>query len=217
MTKQESFKQRVRARMATTGERYAAARRSLLAASDRHGHQRIWVSEPEMSDDRVREATGRGWDEWCDVIDAWPRHVEGHTAVAAYVHGELGVPGWWAQAVTGGWERITGRRLPNQMTDGTFTANRSRTVPIDADELRAALLDDDARGDLFPGHDTRLRSQPTSKSLRVTIGPGSALFSLEPKPDGRTTVYVSHERLPDLDALEEWKFFWSDWLAALSE
>jgi len=214
MTKQESFKQRVRARMASTGERYAAARRSLL--TDRTpGADRAWVSEPELNDDRVRAATGRGWDEWCDLIDAWPGHVDGHTAVAAHVLSTYAMTGWWAQAVTGGWERITGRRRPNQMTDGTYTANRSRTVSIDAGELRAALLDDAGRRDLFPGHVTELRSRPTSKSLRVTIGPGSALFSIEPRPDGRTTLYVSHERLPTPDDLEEWKFYWSEWLDAL--
>ena len=49
MTTQESFKRRVRARMATTGERYAAARRVLLAASARDGG-RVRVSPPEMSD-----------------------------------------------------------------------------------------------------------------------------------------------------------------------
>lgn len=216
MTKHAAFKSRVRARMTTTGERYAAARRSLLASRAGGGaSRRTWISEPELSDDRVREATGRGWDEWCDLIDAWPGHADGHTAVAAHVHTSFDVTGWWAQAVTGGWERITGRRLPNQMTDGTFTANRSRTVRVAAAELRAALLDDAGRGDLFPGQATTLRSKPTSKSLRIGIGPGSALFSIEPRTDGRTTVHVSHERLPTLADLEEWKFYWSDWLTAL--
>lgn len=216
MTKHAAFKQRVRARMERTGERYAAARRAMLAHTDAERHRRRWVSEPELSDDRVRDATGRGWDDWCDLIDGWPGHVGGHAAVATHLRETHAVPGWWAQAVTGGWERITGRRLPNQMTDGTFTANRSRTVPVAAVELRAALLDEHGRHDLFPGHPTELRSKPTSKAIRIWIGPGSALFDLAPKPDGRTTITVSHERLPTLDDLAEWKFYWSDWLDALT-
>lgn len=215
MTKQESFKQRVRARMATTGERYAAARRSLTTRANGDG-RRTWVSEPEMDDERVREATGMGWDEWCDAIDAWPGHGDGHAAVAAHVHAEYEITHWWAQGVTVGWERITGRRVPNQMSDGTFTAAKSKTVQVDADAVRAALLDADGRRDLFPGHDTELRSRPTSKAVRIAIGPGSALFDLAPRADGRTTITVSHERLPDQDALAEWKFFWTDWLEALT-
>ena len=44
-----------------------------------------------MADDTLREATGRGWDEWCDIIDAWPGHSDGHTAIATYLHEEHGV------------------------------------------------------------------------------------------------------------------------------
>lgn len=219
MTKQENFKQRVRARMTKTGERYAAARRALIDQG-RPGQPagdgaRVWMSEPEIGDDALRAQTDIGWNDWCDRIDAWPGHVDGHTAVAAWLHAECDLDGWWSQTITGGWERITGRRLPHQMPDGTFTANTSRTVAVDANELRAALLDADDRRDLFPGHETELRSKPTSASIRIVLGPGSARFSLTARPDGRTTVTVAHERLPEYADVEEWKFFWSDWLDAL--
>ena len=203
--------------MERTGERYGAARRVLIEQAGRRDDGRHRVSEPEMSDEKVRAATGRGWDEWCDLIDAWPGHSDGHPAVATWVNGTHGVDGWWSQAVTNGWERITGRRLPNQMPDGTFTANKSRTVRCDHEVLRTMLLDDDLRGDLFPGHETALRSRRTSKSLRVAIGAGIALLAIEPRRDGRVTVTVSHEQLPDSDAVEEWKFYWDEWLTALDD
>jgi hypothetical protein len=28
-------------------------------------------------------------------------------------------------------------------------------------------------------------------------------------------VSVAHEKLTDLDAVEEWRFYWAEWLAAL--
>jgi hypothetical protein len=96
--------------MAKTGERYAAARRVLVAQAA--GRSRTWLSESELGDDVVREATGRGRDEWCDLIDGWPGRADGHAAIAAYLRGDHGVDGWWAQAVTGGDERIAGLRLP---------------------------------------------------------------------------------------------------------
>ncbi len=214
MTKNESFKQRIRGRMAATGERYTAARRSLIEQASTN-RRRTWVSEPEMSDDAIRENTGRGWDDWCDLIDAWPNHVDGHTAIATHVREELGLDGWWSQGVTVGYERITGLRLPHQRPGGTFTADKSKTIAIDADRLRAMLLDDDDRDDLFGGEETELRSKPASKVLRIRIGPGVALIATEPKPDGRTKVTIAHERLPRLDDVAEWKFFWNEWLDAL--
>lgn len=114
-----------------------------------------------------------------------------------------------------GYERIAGLRVPYQRSDGTFAANRSRKVAIDAEELRAMLLDDEARLDLFPGQETTLRSKPTTKALRIGIGPGVAIFAIDPAADGRTTVSVSHEGLADLEATEEWRFYWAEWLEAL--
>ena len=103
MTRQETFKRRIRQRMDKTGERYGAAHRVLIEQSSVEG-ERKWASEPEMADDTLREATGRGWDEWCDIIDVWPGHAEGHTAIATFVREEHGVDGWWAQTVTVGYE-----------------------------------------------------------------------------------------------------------------
>src|SRR5690606_2012247 len=68
LTSQESFKRRIRARMRTTGERYGAARRAHLERADRQGGGRRWVAEPDLDDAAVREKTGRGWDEWVDLI-----------------------------------------------------------------------------------------------------------------------------------------------------
>jgi hypothetical protein len=217
MTRHESFKRRIRERMSETGERYGAARRTLLAQAGGRPGGRPWVAEPEQTDEAVRAATGRGWDEWCDIVDAWPGHDGGHTAVAAHLVEVHGVAGWWAQTVTLGWERITGRRVRHQMADGTFRADRTRTVTVDHLALREALLDDEARSDLFPGLETELRSKPTAKTLRVRVGPGVAGVHLDPKPGGRVTVSVSHEKLTSPDEVAEWKAWWGDWLDALDE
>lgn len=215
MTRQETFKRRVRARMEKTGEKYGAARRALI---DKAGSgTRVWVSQPEMSDVAVREATGRGWDEWCDVIDAWPGHAEGHSAIASHVQEAHGVDGWWAQTVTVGYERITGARLPYQLADGTFTAGKSRTVSVDAESLRRMLLDDRDRGELFPGHETTLRSKPTSKTLRIGIGPGVAQISIDEKGDGRSRVAIAHEKLPVAEDVARWKAYWAEWLDAIDD
>ncbi len=114
MTGQESFKRRVRERMAKTGERYGAARRALVPAAD--DARRQWVSEPEMSEESIRRATGRGWDDWCDLIEAHLHEAgqaadDRHPALVAVVLANGVEDHWWAQAVVVGFERITGRRV----------------------------------------------------------------------------------------------------------
>lgn len=215
MTKQESFKRRVRARMEKTGEKYGAARRSLIERSSATG--RTWAAEPESSDDSVRAATGRGWDEWCDLIDASLGEAAGHGDIVGFLQEEHGVDGWWSQSIAVGYERITGLRLPHQQPDGTFTANKSKTVHLDADLLRKSLLHDEDRADLFPGIDTELRSRPDAKALRVTMSEGVALFAIEPVDDGRVKVTVQHSRLPAFDDVAQWKAYWGDWLEAIDE
>lgn len=220
MTKQETFKRRVRERMLKTGERYGAARRALLKP---HGStRREWVAQPEHSDAVIVEKTGRGWDDWVDLIDAGPGREAGHTAIAAWVNTVHGIPGWWAQNVTVSYERITGLRLPGQMADGTFTVSKSRIVHLERDALRAMLLDDADRADLIPGFDTELKSKPASKSLRFTLGRegadlGVVMFTVDDAPRDRIRVTVTHEKLPSLDESEPWRDFWGEWLDAVEE
>jgi hypothetical protein len=214
MTAQESFKARVRARMAHTGERYAAARAVLLDQADRRSG-RTWASQPENTDEAVRAGTGTGWDEWCDLIDGWPERDQGHGPIAARLLAEHEITGWWAHAVTVGYERITGRRVPYQMADGTFTVAKSKTVRVAPETLRTLLLDEASRADLFPGLEVELRSKPVSKTVRLRMGGGTVQLAIEPASNGRATVFVAHEKLPNLDAVEEWRFYWSEWLDAL--
>ena len=58
MTRQRSFKRLVRMRMEKTGERYAAARASLLAADEPKATDAPTLT---VSDEVIRRRTGRGW------------------------------------------------------------------------------------------------------------------------------------------------------------
>lgn len=218
MTTNASFKKRIRERMAITGERYGAARRVLVErAARRAGEPRVWVSPPEQPDHAVLANTGRSWDEWCDLIDTWPEAEHGHAAVTTRVLSEFDVNGWWAHGIALGWERITGRRLVNQMSDGTFTAAVTRTIRIDAGELRQMLYDDEDRADLFGGIASEMRSRAGAKYPRIRLEHGTVTVSIEEKPDGRSTVSIAHEKLTDPADVARWKPFWTEWLEALDE
>lgn len=222
MTRQETFKRRIRERMTKTGERYGAARRALLRphADGDKTRRRQWVAEPQHPDEVIAANTGHGWDDWVDLIDAGPGRQAGHTAIASWVRDDNGVPGWWAQGVTVGYERITGLRLPGQMPNGSFTVSKSRVVRLDRDALRQLLLDD--RDSLFPGFETVLRSKESAKSLRFAFARdgealGTVMFSLDVAPTDRVRITVTHEKLESVDDGEQWKEFWGEWLATVEE
>lgn len=225
MTTQESFKRRVRERMSRTGERYAAARRSLLPEpppSDDAGPG--WVSRPEASDEKIKENTGHGWDEWVSIIDDGPGRAAGHTEIAAWVAAHHDVSGWWAQSVTVGYERITGIRLPGQMPDGTFSVSRSKTLDLDRETAHALLLDDADRASLVPGLTLTPRSRPGVKRPRFAVADAGAqdpaqhgVLTVSTDPVGhRTRMTLTHDRLASPAAVEHWREFWGEWLAALA-
>lgn len=221
MTRHETFKRRVRERMLKTGERYGAARRALLgpvAAAGESG----WAAAPVHTTSVIATNTGRGWDDWVALIDAGPGRDAGHTAIATWVRDEQGVDAWWAQAVTVGFERITGLRLPGQMPDGTFTISRTRILPQDVADVRALLLDDTDRAELVPGYELTLRSKPESKALRFALAQndealGMVMFAFDSAPKDRLRLTVTHEKLASIDLGEHWKEFWSGWLDGVEE
>jgi len=89
MTTQRSFKRLVRARMDKTGESYTAARAMLLAGQ---GPQTQTAPTPvfTMSDEAIRGRTGRGWEEWLDLLDAWGADDLPHRDIALRVREEAG-------------------------------------------------------------------------------------------------------------------------------
>lgn len=52
--------------------------------------------------------------------------------------------------------------------------------------------------------------------MRLAIGQGTALIGIEVKDD-RVKITVSHEGLPLHSDVEEWKFYWSEWLDAIDQ
>lgn len=222
MTKQESFKRRIRKRMAHTGERYGAARRALMSPGGRtDGHARGWVSEPEQSDATISSATGLSWDDWVHVLDAeGPGRSASHTEIAAWVRQAHGVDDWWSQGVAVGYRRIIGARLPGQMPDGTFTISRSRTLDLDVTAMRELATTEET---LFPGLRATLRSRPGTKSLRFTLadaqtGTDAGVLGIGFYPAGTANrVTVTHEKLASPEACEHWKEFWAEWLTVLAE
>ena len=243
MTKQKSFKGRVRARMEKTSERYSTARRQLLAKADPPVEEATAPpAEPETalatppaeadaapvdapgavrpySDEVLAANTGRAWDEWFALLDAWGAVERPHPEIARWLVEEHQVGGWWAQGVTVGYEQARGLRAPGQRRGGLFEVNASKTVAVPVDRLYAAFADPALRERWLPGAAVEVRTARPAKSFRADWEDGSTrlVVGFSARGDAKSQVALVHERIPDAGTADKLKAFWRERMAALKQ
>ena len=215
MTKQRTFKRRVRERMAKTGESYTAARRMLIAQGG-HPDTPVPEFEPPVAEDTLAAATGRGWQAWFEALDGWGAASRSHTEIARWLRDEQGVDGWYSQSITVGYERARGLRAPGERPDG-FAVGASRTIAVPVERLFAAFTDDALRERWLPGADLRVRTATAPRTARYDWEDGftRVIVGFEDLGEAKSRVALSHERLPDADAADEMKAWWRERLADL--
>jgi uncharacterized protein YndB with AHSA1/START domain len=215
MTRQRSFKRLVRARMEKTGERYAAARAALLAAGEPKTTEAPVLT---VSDEVIRRRTGRGWEEWFDLLDDSGAIAKPHPEIARWLQSEHGIDGWSAQSVTVSYERARGRRAVGEHADG-FAITASKTVAVPVERLYDAFVDESLRERWLPDGRLRERTATRPKSARFDWGDGTTrvVVGFTAKGGAKSVVDVEHARLPDAADAERMKAFWRERVAALKE
>ena len=200
MTTDKARKRAVRSRMEKTGERYAAARRNVVRDRRTDHPCRPGVAEPPVSEEAIVKGTGRGWDDWFRILDAWDATSHTHTEIARYVNGEHGIDGWWSQSVTVGYERARGMRAPNQRP-GRASRSASRRPSTCHRWTRGARSSSRSAGrrgstsgcGCGPGRGrwaASARFDVPSEGTRVNV-------VFDPKGDDRAVVTVTHVKLAD--------------------
>jgi hypothetical protein len=215
MTTHKTFKRRVRARMAKTGESYTAARRMLIAQGDRpESTTKPW--KPVVSDEAVARSTGHGWQHWFDLLDGWGATAHTHTEIARWLHTEHDVPGWWSQSVTVGYEQARGLRAPGQHAEG-WAITASRTIEAPVEEVFEAFRDPRRRARWLPSAEMRLRTATAGRSARFDWEDGSTrvIVGFTKVTDARSRVALEHARLADSETADEMKAWWRDRLMDL--
>jgi hypothetical protein len=215
MPTQRSFKRLVRARMEKTGESYTAARARLLAAEEPKATEGPALS---MSDDAIRAKTGRGWEEWFDLLDDWGAADRPRAEAVRWLADAHAIEGWNSQAVTVTYERARGLRAVGEHADG-FTVTASKTVAVPVDRLYEAFVDEAQRARWLPAAQLSVRTTSRPKSARFDWGDDGTrvVVAFIAKGDAKSTAALAHERLPDARAAERMKAFWRDGVAALKE
>lgn len=117
MPTNKDFKRLVRGRMQKTGEAYTTARAHLLKHKPSAAVRPSPVDYAKLagkSDATLQASTGCTWERWVKALDHAQAHTWPHGKIATYVQEKYKVPGWWAQMVTVGYERIKGIRAIGQ-------------------------------------------------------------------------------------------------------
>jgi hypothetical protein len=169
------------------------------------------------SDEAVSGATGRGYDDWFALLDAWDAADRRHGDIAAWLMGEHAVENWWAQTITVEYERARGLRPPGGGRDGMFVVSASKTVCVPVERLFEAFVDPELRERWLPGGVLRERTFQPGRTARFDWKDGETRVNVgfAARGEGKSQVAVAHERLPDAEAWEESKAFWRERLAIL--
>ena len=204
MPTDKDFKRLVRGRMQKTGESYTAARAHLRK------HKPTCRPPPfpapadyarlaGRSDAILKENTGCTWERWVKALDREKAYTWPHREIAKYVHEKYKIPGWWAQTVTVGYERIKGLRAVGQRRDGSFEANKSKTFAVPLAELYRAFHDPRTRARWLPGRGPH-GSNGDAREVDADhlAGPDLGRGRLPEEGARKEPVALSHGKLPDI-------------------
>lgn len=184
-----------------------------------------------VSDAAVTKATGKGWDHWLGVLDAFDVRKNGHKAAAAHLHERHGVSEWWSQMVTVGYEQKRGLRALRQKSDG-FSASASRTIAAGISRVLDAFEDKGLADRWLPtGVTVHKVSRPPMKdgrptkpgSARMTWTDGSKTLSAwiadksAKSGPAKTAVQVQHDKLPDATTCDRMRALWAERMDTLRD
>ena len=221
MPTSKDLKRLVRGGQQKAGEAYTAGRAGLLEQKPAAAVSRAAVDYAKLagrSDAVLKAKTGCTWERWVRALDHAQAYTWPHREIARHVREEYEVPGWWAQTVTVGYERIKGLRAVGQRRDGSFEANKSRTFAVPLVRLYRAFHDARTRAQWLPGVDLTVRTATRGKSMRITWPDRTSVaVGFSSRGAAKSQVAIQHGRLADRAAAARMKQYWAERLDALEE
>lgn len=171
----------------------------------------------------IVKATGKPWAHWVSELDAGGAKELPHKPLASMVYqlmpAELANPGWWSQSVAIAYEQHIGRRVPGQGSDGSFKGSVTTTLNTDLDGALKGWIE--TLGDRTDFNGTQLVAEPAVSGSekwrywKAQFSDGSRVnVNITMKGD-KASVSADHAKLANPQALEGWKAFWRQFLAAM--
>ncbi|MCW5775393.1 MAG: hypothetical protein KIS87_02960 [Phycisphaeraceae bacterium] len=167
-----------------------------------------------ITEEAVKKGTGRGWEDWCRILDDAGAEVMTHHEIAVFLTERDGLSAWWAQMVTVGYEQARGRREPNQAATG-YQTSASRVIEVPVSRAYRAWADTRTRKRWLMTPFT-VRVANRDKNLRVTW-PDQTFVDVyfTPKGEGKCQVAVQQRKLKASSDVAKAKKFWADHLEQL--
>lgn len=171
-----------------------------------------------LSDDAVKERTGKIWADWFKILDKagakkWP-----HKEIAAYLFEKHKVGGWWSQMVAVGYEHERGLREKFQNYAGDFSANSSRTINVPPSRVFKALTVEKLRRKWLPGAKIEITSTTPGKYLRAKWnGKSRVAIGFYGSTAKKARVALEHSKLSSSKESLKMKSYWSSALARLEK
>lgn len=197
------------------------------------------MTDTNISDEAVQEATGRDWQSWFATLDEWGAVDRQHKAIAAHLRDAHDLSAWWSQMVCVQYERERGLREVGEASGGFQLGAQKTFLPSQqaAWELltsRAGLdiwLGPQSPSELAEGQLFELASG-TRVEVRV-VDPGEylrlwwhapqwpertvVLVRANESGSGRGTIAFGHEKLPSQQARQQMREHWKSVLDRLAE
>jgi hypothetical protein len=170
-----------------------------------------------IGDEAVRAKTGKTWAEWIATLDKAGARTMAHGEIASLLDEKFGVPGWWAQMVTVGYEQSVGNRVARQKADG-FAASASKTLNVSAVAAFKAFNDPRRRAAWLADKLT-IRKATEPKSLRITCEDGKTHLDVNiyAKGEDKAQVTLQHTKLANAREAARMKKYWGEALKRLEE
>lgn len=190
------------------------------------------------SEDAVKKATGKGWEEWFELLDDSGMRDKPHKEIAQWLSDQnLIQSSWWCQSVTVAYEYHHGKRELGQTVDAGYQMGAQRTVDAPAEKVWQFLISKEgvrlwlgdtaltfqkgAKYETSDGTTGEIRSIDEGKKLRLTWQPPTKASStiqiyLLPQ-NGKTSLSFHHEKLSGLKEREHMKRHWQQVLERIKE
>lgn len=196
-----------------------------------------------VSSEAVRDATGRGWEGWLEVLDAAGAADWSHKEIVAHLerrHPE--VTAWWRQSLAVGYEQARGKRVVGETADAGFQIGVQRSITTTAmqawelitsrpglwlGEGASVAFEKGERyevpaGDGTPGASGEIRVVKPGDRLRMTWqprdwpAPATLQLTLSQSGAGKTAIRAHLENLPDADARAAMRRRWREALERIA-
>lgn len=191
----------------------------------------------EISNEKFLEETGKDRKGWHRILKAAEKDVPWpHKTIARYLLEKHNLSPWWAQTVTGEYEKLTQRRITGQTLSGTFQIGVTKTFPLEIEKAWERILTGAPQwlgnelpkntGETFSTKDGTcgiLKVFKEYSHMRLTWQPrnwkkpSTLQVRVVPKKDNKTAVTFHQENLPNQKSLKQMRDHWKKILETFPE